>query len=208
MSSAVPIDLFVEDRAHEALLVPLIRRIASEEDVDVVIRVRSARGGHGRAIEEFCVYQQLLGKGATPDAQPALIVVGIDGNCATFTKKRKEIEEATKAILQERVIAACPDPHIERWFLADPESFHGVVGHRPTIGREKCARDHYKQLLGQAVRDGGHPTTLGGIEFAAELVDKMDLYRAGKADGSLKAFVEDLRAKLRGMVRGEGSDAA
>lgn len=208
MSSAVPIDLFVEDHAHEALLVPLIRRIASEEGVDVVLRVRSARGGHGRAIEEFRVYQRLLEKGAILNSPPALIVVGIDGNCVTFAKKRCEIQGATQTAFRDRAVAACPDPHIERWFLADPESFHEVVGHRPTVGSKKCARDHYKQLLGQAVRDGGHPTTLGGIEFADELVDRMDLYRAGKADGSFKAFVEDLRAKLRGMVRGEGIDAA
>jgi len=207
MSSAVPIDLFVEDRAHEALLVPLIRRIASQEGVDVDLRVRSARGGHGKAIGEFRVYQQLLEKAAIQDPPPALIVVGIDGNCVTYAMKRSEIQDATRASFRDRVVAACPDPHIERWFLADAESFHEVVGHRPAVGRKKCARDHYKQLLGRAIRDGGHPTTLGGIEFAAELVDRMDLYRAGKADGSLKAFVEDLRAKLHGMVRDERGNA-
>ena len=199
------IDLFVEDRAHEALLLPLVRRIASEEGVEVDLRVRSARGGHGRAISEFRTYQQLLENGRILDA-PALIVVGIDGNCTTFAKKRVEIEEATRSTFQDRTVAACPDPHIERWFLADPDSFHQVVGHRPVVGKKKCARDHYKQLLGQAICDGGHPTTLGGIEFADELVTAMDVYRAGKSDGSLRAFVDDLRGKLRGMARDEGGD--
>ena len=32
------------------------------------------------------------------------------------------------------LVAACPDPHIERWFLADPPSFHEVVGHWPVVG--------------------------------------------------------------------------
>lgn len=207
MNSAVPIDMFAEDRAHEALLGPLIRRIATEAGVDIDLRVRSARGGHGRAIGEFRTYQQSLEKGTLLGPPPDLIVVGIDGNCATFAKKRIEIEDATLAAFRNRVIASCPDPHIERWFLADVESFHKVIGSRPVVGKKKCVRDHYKQLLGQAIRDGGHPTTLGGIEFANELVERMDIYRAGKADGSLKAFVEDLRSKLRRMVMDEGGEA-
>jgi len=207
MSSAALIDLFVEDRAHEALLDPLIRRIAGDAGVDVDLRVRSARGGHAKAISEFRTYQELLEKGAVRDPAPDLIVVGIDGNCVTFAKKMQKIRQKTRPAFKNRVVAACPDPHIERWFLADADSFHEVVGHRPVVGRKKCVRDHYKQLLGRAIRDGGHPTTLGGIEFERELVARMDLYRAGKADASLKAFADDLRAKLRGMVHDEGGNA-
>jgi hypothetical protein len=51
--------------------------------------------------------------------------------------------------------------------------------------------------LAEAVRDAGHPTTLGGIEFAAELINGMDLYRAGRNDHSLRAFLDDLRKGLR-----------
>ena len=42
-----------------------------------------------------------------------------------------------------------------------------------------------------------HPVTLGGVEFALELVEAMDLYRAGRNDPSLKAFLDDFRAILR-----------
>ena len=41
MSSPVLVDIFVEDRAHEAFLVPMLRRIAQEEEVVVTPRVRS-----------------------------------------------------------------------------------------------------------------------------------------------------------------------
>lgn len=99
---------------------------------------------------------------------------------------------------------ACPDPHVERWYLADPESFKEVVGHQPTIGKKKCVRDYYKNALANAVRKAGHPATLGGIEFAQELVERMDLYRAGKNERSLKAFVDDLRGRLRTLMQGEG----
>ena len=193
------VDLFVEDRAHEALLKPLAARIAREEDIELVIHVRSARGGHGKAIAEFKVYQQGVEKGVFGDVFADLLIVGIDGNCSTFTKKKEEIDAATNAKFKDRLIAACPDPHIERWYLADPESFKMVIGSPPAIGSKKCVRDYYKQLLSQAIRDAGYPPTLGGIEFASDLAQAMDLYRAGKNDRSLKSFVDDLRSKLRSL---------
>ncbi len=195
MNEPLVVDLFVEDRAHEEFLKPLLLRIAREEKVAVEVRVRSARGGHARAIEEFRLLQRLIQKGA--EAVPNLVVVGIDGNCVTFAKKRDEIRDATGAAFQNSVTAACPDPHVERWYLADPDSFQAVVGHRPAVGKKKCVRDDYKGVLANAVRQAGHPPTLGGIEFASELVAAMDIYRAGQNDHSLRAFVDDFRAKLR-----------
>lgn len=203
MSDPLIIDLFVEDHAHEAFLKPLAARMAREEGIAVEVRLRAAKGGHGQAINEFQLYQKLLEKGIFRQTTPSLVVVAIDGNCTTFSAKRKEIVDATRPEFRERVVAACPDPHVERWYLADPDSFHGVVGHRPALGRKKCARDHYKQVLASAVRQGGHPPTLGGIEFAPELVAVMDLYRAGRNDRSLGAFVDELRARLRRLKANE-----
>ncbi|WP_419937899.1 hypothetical protein [Candidatus Palauibacter sp.] len=123
--------------------------------------------------------------------------MSIDSNCQAFAQTRSEIESATRSEFRDLLVAACPNPHIERWFMADPDSFHTVVGHRPALGPEKCERGYYKNELKQAVRGGGHPQTLGGIEFALPLTIEMDLYRAGKTDSSLKAFVDDLRTRLR-----------
>lgn len=63
MSSPVAVDIFVEDRAHEAFLVPMLLRIAREENLVVSPRVRSARGGHGHVIAELELYQKLVRKG-------------------------------------------------------------------------------------------------------------------------------------------------
>ena len=202
MNDPVVADLFVEDRAHEAFVGPLMRRIAGEEQVGLTVRVRSARGGVTRVFHEFRTYQAVVEKGAFADRTPDLLVVAIDGNCATFSKRRAEIEKATRPGLLDRLIAACPDPHIERWFLADPDSFYTVVGQRPAVGREKCERTHYKRLLAEAIRRGGQPATLSGIEFAAELVSAMDLYRSGKNDSSFKVFVDDLRTRFRSLMHG------
>ena len=197
MSDQVAVDLFVEDRAHEELLKPLLMRVASEEQIALWPRVRSARGGHGRAIEEFELYQGVVQRGALSNKPADLVVVAIDANCSTFAAARKRIQDAAAPMLKDRLVVACPDPHIERWYLADPQSFHAIVGHQPIVGRRKCVRDHYKEILVTAIRQAGHPVTLDGVEFASDLALGMDLYRAGRNDSSLKAFLDDLRTMLR-----------
>ena len=201
MSDSLVVDLFVEDVAHEEFVGALANRIAREEQVALSVQARSARGGHPRAMGEFGTYQALVEKGALASRAPDLVVVVIDGNCTTSRKKRAEIQKATRPRFLDRLVAGCPNPHVERWFLADPDSFHKVVGYRPVIGREKCEREHYKRLLSDAIRKGNQPATLGGIEFAAELVEAMNLYRAGRSDSSLRAFVGDLRSRFR-EIRG------
>ena len=201
MSDLLAVDLFVEDLAHEVFVGALVERIAREEDVALSLQARSARGGHPRALEEFGTYQVLVEKGALTKRAPDLVVVVIDGNCATPRKRREEIRRATRPRLLDRVVAGCPNPHVERWFLADPDSFHNVVGHQPVVGPEKCERAHYKRILADAVRRGQQPATLSGIEFAVELVEAMNLYRAGRRDSSFRAFVGDLRGRFR-EIRG------
>ncbi len=201
MSSSLAVDVFVEDRAHEAFLVPMLQRIAREEQIRVSAQVRSARGGHSRAIAELVLYQRLVERGSPALAAPDILIAGVDGNCTTFAQARKEVQAATHPPFADRLVAACPDPHVERWYLADPEAFLAIVGVRPVLGRRKCARGYYKDALASAVRRAGHPATLGGIEFAEELVERMDLYRAGRNERSLKVFVEELRARLRTLAR-------
>lgn len=201
MSKAIVADLFVEDRAHEELIRPLISRVALDEGVRAQLRVRCARGGHGRVLTELQLYLRLLDKGVLGQGLPDLLVVATDANCAALAKRRAEVRGLVPAVLADRLVTGCPEPHVERWYLADPDSFQGVVGYQPQLLVGKCERDEYKRVLAEAVRRGGHPATLGGIEFACELAASMDLYRAGKNDRSLGAFLDELRAKLRRLRR-------
>ena len=185
------------DHAHEGFLKPLLTRIARDEHIAMWVRVRSATGGHARAVAEFKLYQRVMSRSPLSSVEAGLIVVAIDGNCSTFASARRQLHDAAEPTLQERLVVACPDPHVERWYLADPQSFENVVGSRPDVGTGKCARGHYEQALATAIAKGGHPATLGGVEFAPELVAAMDLYRAGRNDASLKALIDDFRAKLR-----------
>ena len=191
MASCITVGIFVEDQAHKRLLLPLIQRLAREEKVTVRPHVYSATGGHSRVMDEFRLHQRLLER-----AHMDFLVVAIDGNC-DWTKARQRIEGATDESFAERVVVACPDPHIEHWYLVDSAAFKAVVGSEPHMKKEKCARDYCKQILSDMVRAAGHPSILGGLEFAEELAEEMNFFRAGKRSPSLKAFVDDCRSKLQ-----------
>lgn len=195
MNEILRVDLFVEDSAHESILRSLIERLAQEENYVALCQVRSARGGRPQVFREYKLYHQHLRRNILDI--PDLFVVAIDSNCSTFAKVKKEIEEVTDENYQHLLVCACPDPHIERWYMADPNSFYSVVGYRPSVGAKKCERGYYKQLLRKATLEGGNPITFSGIEFASELASTMDLYQAEKVDTSLKAFLGDLRNRLR-----------
>jgi len=198
MSEPLVIDLFAEDRAHELWFKPLLERLAREEKVTVRVRVRSARGGHGQAITELKKYQQVCDKGIIGDL-PDLVVVAIDANCASLSEAQKKIDDCLGRQFKHRTITATPDPHIERWFLADLDAFHRVVGITPQFKKRKhkCKRDYYKSVLAKAVQEAGHPPTLGGIEFARQLVEALDFSRACKDDSSFRHFVDQMRAALK-----------
>jgi hypothetical protein len=195
MNSRLNLDMFVEDRAHEHFIRALIIRIAREVQRDLEIQIRCATGGHGRAVSEFRTYQTLLSKGVL--AIPGLIVVAIDANCSKPHAKRRQILDVVPDEQQVEIVVACPDPHVERWYMADLASFAQIVGTTPRIKQKKCKRDYYKNALASAIRSAGHPQTLGGLEFAEELAERMNLYDAGRVDRSFASFIDDLRSALR-----------
>ena len=130
---------------------------------------------------------------------PDLLVAAIDANCESFASAQKIIQDALREPFSGRTIKATPNPYIEMWFLADLEAFHQVVGTTPSFKAEKCERDYYKDVLAQAVVEAGHPPTLGGIEFARELVEALDYYRAARAVSSLKHFLDEAKARIKSL---------
>ena len=194
------VDLFCEDRMHEAFLRALIARIGREEGARTLVRVRSAWGGHPRAVEEFKLYQRVSERMEGPTAE--VLVVGIDGNCSPFAAARDRVVGATRESNRYRLVVASPDPHVERWYLSDPKAVLKVAGASPGDLPAKCERHYYKNKLRAVMADGGNPSTLGGPEIAEDLVAEMDLYKAGKNDSSLGSFIGDLRNQYRrGIAR-------
>ena len=185
------IALFVEDFAHRQVVGALVRRLADEHGIDVRLEWRSAVRGHGRVVQELDRYLRDLARGGE---RPDLIIVGTDANCRGLNERVREIGSPDAPA---SIVLAIPDPHIERWLLLDGAAFRRVFGRGCDAPDRKCSRDLYKQRLIQAIHAAGTIPTLGGIEFAEDIVQHMDVERAVRADRSLERFVGELRSAFR-----------
>jgi hypothetical protein len=190
-SGIVQAEVFCEDVTHERFLDALVRRLGAEEGVSVRMRLGCGRGGHGRVMQELTAYLR------TAPASADLLVVAIDANCARWNKARSDIEAVIDPSRFPRRVVACPDPHVERWLMADPASLAQALGVKVAPGRRKCERDRYEDMLRRALRAAGYRVTLGGAEFAGEIAEQMDLFRAAKAEPSLGHCIDGLRQALR-----------
>lgn len=189
------IALFVEDDAHRLFIGPLVERLARERGAAVQLVWRSAVGGHGKAAAEFRRYlRDLERQGGRP---PDLIVVATDANCIGPNARAEEFSAAAPA----PIVRAIPDPHIERWFLLDGAAFKRVFGRGCEAPDSKCERGRYKRLLNEEIRAAGVAPSLGGMEFAEDIVRKIDIARAARADRSFARFVDALAAVFRAWRR-------
>lgn len=194
MSPEIDVPVFAEDNAHEQFVRAMLKRLASETSMTLNIDVVSARGGHGLAMTEFRAYQLAL---QNQRHVGGLLVVAIDANCRGWNTQRTEINREIKPELFAGSAIACPDPHIERWYLADPISLAERFGQTPQLPRKKCDRSVYKRLLHDWLVGAGEIVTLGGAEFATDIVSVMDLYRACRDDAALKSFVDAVRSYFK-----------
>lgn len=197
MIEAAPrrIAAFVEDFAHRQVIGPLIARVAGELGRAVSVEWRNARRGHGQVVQELKQYlRDLTRQGGLPD----FIVIGTDANCKGYNGRRGQLPLDDCPV---PAVVAIPDPHIERWLLLDGAACKAALGQGCQAPDHKCARDRYKEALNRAVLDAGIVPSLGGIEFADDIVAAMDLDRAARADASLNRFLDDLRTALRGLER-------
>jgi len=182
--------LFVEDFAHQAFLAALLQRLAAEYGVEVHLDWRNARRGHGAVVNELKQFLRDLQRGQ--DRLPDLVVVATDANCKGLVERLRQINYVTSESAP-RVICAVPDPHIERWLLLDSAAFKTVFGRGCNAPDQKCERMRYKKMLIDAIRVSGVTPSLGGIEFAEDIVAEMDFNRAVAADDSLRRVIEELR---------------
>jgi len=195
------IDLFAEDAGHEAVLVPLLQRVAERYGVRIKVRSVSVRGGYGKVetelkeyVKDLLKYQQDL---------PDLVVVATDANCSGFQQRRKRLQGTIESI-RDIVAFAVPDPHVERWLLRDPSAFKAALGRSCRQPDQKCDRNRYKALLRDAVREAGAAPLLGGLEHAEDIVQHMDLDPTSRND-DFGEFLQELHARFRRWTPASGN---
>jgi hypothetical protein len=185
---------FLEDIAHERFLKTLVARLAEEQGISpdrIIHDVRNASGGRGKVLEEF---RQFLDDLSRQSWTPDVLVVAVDGDCVGYRQRREEIRRlADQKGYRGFIACAVPNPHIERWYLADPEPLQRIAGVQPVCPRYKCQRDFYKQALRDVFRQAGFQPLLGGAEYGEDIARGIDIYKVGRIDTGFKHFVEDLR---------------
>ncbi len=189
---------FLEDSAQEAIIPPLFQRLAAEEGFtadQIIAQVLSARGGGSlTAFRQFLKDAQRRGH-----LNADLLVVGVDANCKGFTVRRDLVMKAAAKSPYGEIIAAIPDPHVERWYLLDTPALSQAAGVpiAVSVPAYKCEKNRYKTFLRQAFLNTGITPPLGGLEYGPVVAQHMDLYAAGKEDHGLNDFVEKARAWLK-----------
>jgi hypothetical protein len=190
--------LIVEDSAQELFLRPLIERLAAENKVLIHIRIKSARGGLTRVLEQLQDLQQDCSLGVV--TRPDCVVVAVDSNCRGFIERRDAIDQRAGSI-KDLIIHAIADPHIERWYLLDGRAFKAAVGKGYRAPDAKCEKDRYNRLLAEAVTDAGVSPLLGGVEYAKDIVGALNIERAAASDPAFGKLVAEFRQWLNGQKK-------
>lgn len=189
---------FLEDSAQEALIPNLVRRLIADEHknpTDYELLVLSARGGG--SIHAYKEFIKGVKKRKTPAAD--VLIVGSDGNCNGFAKRRAQLNASAKDVPYSTIVTAIPDPHIERWYLLDSQALSGAAGVpvQAIPPNAKCDKGHYKKLLRDAFAQHNLIPPLGGAEYGPRVAATMDLYAAGVSDHALRDFVDQVRSWLK-----------
>ena len=198
----------LEDGAHEQFVPPLFRRLADDASVELAGQVLHPMGGAGRTIDGLRRLLAEIRQGIVE--QPDAIVVGIDADCSGRGERRRQVARACeREDYSGVVVVAEPEPHIESWYFADTAAFQRLlrVADLPSAPSVRCRKDDYKDRLREAVRAGGGPAPLGGVEYGPEIAAAMSVHRAGRNVPSLRRFVDDARAALRGYAEQRGRSA-
>lgn len=187
------IGLFMEDNAHERFIKSLVERIASEASIHAQCDVRNATGGIPQMRGELRRF--LRDHTNVESAFFDILIVVQDADREGETEVKSQIRNLIDHTgYPGTAIVAVPEPYIEAWYLADPFSIQTISGSQNLIQipQGNNEKDVYKSELSQAFRYA----SLGGIEYADEIVANMDLYRASQNVSSLRHFIDDLRSTL------------
>lgn len=187
------VGMFMEDVAQEKFITSIIGRIASEIDIQIILDIRNATGGIPKMRGELSIFLRDHAQIGNPVFDILIIVQDADLVSEAETKRQIQ-RRIDRSRYQGEVVIAAPEPYIEAWYLADPISIQTVTGspNLIQIPRGISEKDKYKYELSQAFPYAPY----GGIEYADEIVENINLYRAGQNVNSLRHFIDELRSTL------------
>jgi hypothetical protein len=191
------IAFFAEDFAHESFLNAILQRFCKDYGTSVKIHQRSSSRGGSRFITEMKQYLRDIRRGTEP--RPDHLIIITDSNCGSVSKKTRQILDGIPPDMKDICILAIPEPHVERWMLVDSAAFKKVFGRGCAAPDKKCDRGRYKGLLSQEIMESGTTPAIGGMEWAVEVVEGMDLDRI--EDKSLRRFIKDLHRVFQNISR-------
>jgi len=195
MMVEITIGYFLEDIAHAQFITALVNRIALEQkiaDSNLHHEIRNAIGGV--SIQEFKRFLRDYTQGRENAFD--VVIAAIDSNCKSYREMRDQIlQSRDQAGYGGFVVCAVPEPHVERWYLADLAACQRTLGmsNPPQCPPFSCEKGLYKRALIKAIKSTGLVPQLGGAEFGAAIATEMDFYKAGRADPSLGHFIQDMR---------------
>jgi hypothetical protein len=200
----VSIGYFLEDVAQDEFIRGLVSRIALEEGIHLHLNhiVRNATGGSGTTLAQLDRFLRDARVGDQPRFD--ILVIAIDGNCHGYHERRREVEDHLERQQYEgSAVIAIPDPHVERWYMLDPQALGQATETGVTIQapRYKCERGYYKNALRATLREANLAAPLGGYEYGQDVASLMDLYSAGRSDSAFHHFIQSLRVRLRELKR-------
>lgn len=187
--------LFGEDYGHEMTIGALVKRLAEEHNVEIEPDWRATKGGYSKVVNQLRIYINNVNQYRDP--LPDLTIVATDANDKGLGARKRELQKIGQLNAPDRMIYAIPDPHIERWLLLDEAAVNSVLGINFEVTKQSGGRGLYKRLLVEAVQASGNTPALGGIEYAEEIIRKMNIRQASRADESFKQFVEALQSIFR-----------
>jgi len=213
MEANIRVVCFFEDVAQERLIGTLIDRVAEE------IGIRRQRLQREVRVAEpgFRVHEQLktFAKQGTHELSgpDVVLVVAIDCNCMGRATRQKQLEKSMGVkrrngrkgkppdgiVAGHHIVFCLPDPHIERWYIADQHAFNEAIGPRtaPQMPAYKCEQDYYKSILREALTKADSRPLLGGAEYGELIAQKINLQWLSGADAAFKSFYDELRGALK-----------
>ena len=204
MDRTLKVFYFLEDRAHEESIKRFVTRIARDEfSIDLNNKVLSGRGGN-KFIGEL---KSFLHDYSSISGLPDIIIVVHDSDCKSKTEcqtYQSKINELNGLYgnhqgMKDISVFCIPCPYVERWLVEDIDVIREISDSTDIQQvRFQCEKGYYKRKLKEFFKEFDVYT---GLEYAGDIMEKLDLQVLCRADNNFQHFVRDLRIAFNRIMR-------